>query len=350
MKTCRLCGNREGNQRFEIREMLHGTREVFAYLRCASCEALQIEEIPTDLGRFYPPDYYSYQVQPRSRLRDWLKHKAARDLVSHDSPLGAILTRVFEAPELLTRVARSGVGFDARILEIGSGAGKNLLDLWHMGFHDVTGVDPYLPEPILHDEGVTIHKCEASRLDAEFDLVLLNDVFEHLPDPLQMLRDCRGLLAPQGTLLLRTPVADSHAWREYGVDWVQIDAPRHLHVHTRKSLELLASRAGLAITDRLWDSTAFQFWGSEQYRRDIPIRDAHSYAENPHASPFSRAQMREFREQTARLNEQGQGDAACFYLRRQSSEVDAPSCVDDAPVGEVPGGKGLPMDCTAVTR
>ncbi len=263
MDNCRLCGNRENNEHYEIREMLHGTREIFPYLRCTRCHALQIEDIPEDLSRFYPADYYSYQIQSRSSLRQWLKRKVARHLVSRDSLLGAILTRIFQPPELLTRVVRTGLGFEARILEIGSGAGKNLMDLWNMGFHQVTGVDPFLPEPMQHGNGVRIHKCQASEMEGEYDLILLNDVFEHLPDPMQMLWDCEALLTEDGVLLLRTPVADCQAWKVYGVDWVQIDAPRHLHVHTQKSLKILAQRAGLKISDVLWDSTAFQYWGSE---------------------------------------------------------------------------------------
>lgn len=338
MDRCRLCKNRDGNQHLEVREMLHGTREVFRYLRCSRCLALQIEEIPEDLSRFYPSDYYSYQVQRRSPLRDWLKRQAARQVVTGDSWLGALLVRVFEAPELLTRVARSGVGFDARILEVGSGAGKNLLDLRHMGFTNLTGVDPFIPESLSHPEGVRIHKCEARGMVGEYDLILLNDVFEHLPDPVQMLRDCRALLSDEGVLLLRTPIADCAAWDEYGVDWVQLDAPRHLHIHTRQSIEHLCAPVGLEVGDMLWDSTAFQFWGSEQYRRDIPIRDARSYAEDRDASPFSRADIRRFTRHAAELNRAGRGDAACFYLHK----------CDPLPVSQPVEEQGIPASRAVV--
>ena len=94
------------------------------------------------------------------------------------------------------------VGSGDRILENGSGAGKNLLDLHSMGFENVCGVDPCLPEAIRHDNGVRIHKCEAAAMEEEFDLILLHDVFEHLPQPDRMLRDCESLLAQGGVLLI----------------------------------------------------------------------------------------------------------------------------------------------------
>src|SRR5690606_13809129 len=114
---------------------------------------------------------------------------------------------------------------------------------------------------------------------------------------------------------IRVPVADSWAWRHYGTDWVQLDAPRHLFLHTRRSLDLLAADAGLVVERVADDSGAFQFWGSEQYRRDIPLRDPRSYAVNPRASDFTAAQIREFRRRAADLNARGEGDQASFYLR-----------------------------------
>jgi hypothetical protein len=52
---------------------------------------------------------------------------------------------------------------------------------------------------------------------------------------------------------------------------VQLDAPRHLFLHTRKSFGLLAARAGLQIEKWFCDSTSFQFWGSELYQRKLPF-------------------------------------------------------------------------------
>ena len=124
------------------------------------------------------------------------------------------------------------------------------------------------------------------------------------------------LLKPEGVALVRIPVADSWAWRHYGADWVQLDPPRHLFLHTRRSMDLLAAAAGLKVERVVHDSTAFQFWGSEQYRRGIPLQDPRSYARNPRASAFSAGEIRTFEARAAELNACGEGDQACFYLRR----------------------------------
>ena len=55
---------------------------------------------------------------------------------------------------------------------------------------------------------------------------------------------------------------------------------------------------------------------SEQYRRDIPLRDGPSYLNNPKASVFTPENMKRFDKDAERLNGERQGDEACFYLRK----------------------------------
>jgi hypothetical protein len=108
------------------------------------------------------------------------------------------------------------------------------------------------------------------------------------------------------------------AWREYRENWVQLDAPRHLVVHTKRSFEQLAECAGLAISSATDVSSGFQFWGSEQYRRGITFMSPTSVAIDPADSVFSPEQLSEFEQRADELNAAGEGDTACFVLRRQS--------------------------------
>jgi hypothetical protein len=47
--------------------MMIGLGEAFDYLECPVCGSLQIAEIPADLSRYYPADYYSYGRSPAPR-------------------------------------------------------------------------------------------------------------------------------------------------------------------------------------------------------------------------------------------------------------------------------------------
>jgi hypothetical protein len=83
-------------------------------------------------------------------------------------------------------------------------------------------------------------------------------------------------------------IVSSYAWEHYGVKWVQLDAPRHFSLHPVESIRLLAKKAGLKVVNITHNSTSFQFWGSEQYERDIPLYDKRSYSVAPDGSLFSK--------------------------------------------------------------
>ena len=76
--NCRICGNAEDNRTFEVREMMFGTRETFTYFQCAKCGCLQMVEIPSDMSRYYPPEYYSFNLSPErlftNRVKNLITH------------------------------------------------------------------------------------------------------------------------------------------------------------------------------------------------------------------------------------------------------------------------------------
>jgi len=39
---CRICRNENGNISFELKEMMYGFRDAFAYFRCVACDCIQI--------------------------------------------------------------------------------------------------------------------------------------------------------------------------------------------------------------------------------------------------------------------------------------------------------------------
>ena len=61
---------------------------------------------------------------------------------------------------------------------------------------------------------------------------------------------------------------------------VFISAPRHLHIQTLESMEILSSKTGFKIYDVVFDSGENQFWGSEQYKNNICLYDKNSYLTN----------------------------------------------------------------------
>jgi predicted SAM-dependent methyltransferase len=139
--------------------------------------------------------------------------------------------------------------------------------------------------------------------------------FEHLEDPDGTLREAHRLLKDNGYMLIRIPVIN-FAWEKYGVNWVQLDPPRHLFLYTERAFCSLAEKSGFEVEKIIYDSTAFQFWGSEQYLQNIPLNHPTSHLNNDGGTVFSQDQMDKWQSEAEVLNLRGRGDQACFYLRK----------------------------------
>lgn len=295
--------------------MMFGTRDPFEYFDCTDCGCVQIAEVPDDLSAHYPADYYSYGAGGAGRLRRLAKRQRLRHSLGFPSPGGALLARRYGPSFVGQWLAPLRAALDDRILDVGSGAGHLLFELRDAGFTSLTGADPFAPAEV-DTRGVRVLRQSIHEVEGTFDLVMMHHTFEHLPDPAETLASAHRLVRPGGQVLLRIPVADSYAFRTYGADWVQLDAPRHLFLHTEDSIGRLAVGAGLEVRSVAYDSSAFQFWGSEQYQRDVPLSDPRSYGVDPEASPFTADEITAFERRAAELNRAGDGDQARFTLVR----------------------------------
>jgi SAM-dependent methyltransferase len=276
-----------------FREMMFGTRTPFPYWECAQCGHLQIVHVPEDLSHFYPDGYYSFakRFSACSLLAYRLHFKAARYLSLLRQRGGAAFGAVIRAD------LRPG----ARVLDVGCGSG-NLVTILRSAGLDAHGIDRFLVE-----ESAYIRRATLESVEPGWDLIMFHHALEHMEDQVSVLRSARNKLNSGGRCLVRIPIA-AWAWEHYGSDWVQLDAPRHLAIHTLTSFRHACGRAGLEIDSMAFDSGPFQFMGSELYKRDIPWVEASRF-------PFSREERKAFRRRAAELNRQCMGDQAAFYLK-----------------------------------
>jgi 2-polyprenyl-3-methyl-5-hydroxy-6-metoxy-1,4-benzoquinol methylase len=312
---CHVCHNASRNKTHTVREMMLGLRDEFQYLECEACGCLQLVNSPPDMARYYPSDYTAFREVEESqsaltRVRNHLRKRRNRGIHSPRNSLDRLLARRYKYLQL-EAFSNLGVSPQARILDVGCGSGTVLLDLRELGYQNLYGVDRFIPRSVDYKNGVKVMKGGLEDLsDTRWDVIMFHHSFEHMPDPAAVLRLTCDMLSPGGRCLVRTPVI-GWAWRHYGVHWGQLDAPRHLFLHTTKSFQLLADSVGLDIQRVSYDSNEFQFWVSELYSRNIPL------AALPNLNPsgkFSKLELRKYRVQAARLNRESQGDAAVFDL------------------------------------
>jgi len=313
---CRICGSIHEHRTYTAKEMMLGLRDSHRYFECRQCGCLQIAEIPADLARYYPENYYSYHSKARGNLLKQALLKSRDRYAATGKPLLGKLLQLAQPNDKLATLRPTGVTADSRILDVGCGAGLLLHSLRDIGFKHLLGLDPFNRTDIAYPNGLRIEKRDLATERGEWDLIMFHHSFEHLPDQQAVLQQAFQQLKPGGMALVRIPTVSSYVWQHYGVNWVQLDAPRHLYLHSVKSIQHLADATGFTVEQVVYDSSALQFWGSEQYERDIPLRDPRSYAENPGSAPFSKAQIRDFGQRARELNAVNQGDQAAFYLRK----------------------------------
>lgn len=319
--ACIACGATAARQ-FTAREQMFGTGETFDYLECGRCGSLQIAGVPAGLARHYGDAYYSFAA-PRSRVTRFLRGRRAAAVLGRGGWMGHALASRFGVPADLRAVAGAALPADAAVLDVGCGSGAFALDLHAAGVRHVEGVDPFVASTVHYPGGVTVWRRTLDEHAGSYTLVMMHHSLEHMAHPLGALREAGRLLGPGGRLLVRLPVAATHAWRTYGPHWVQLDAPRHVFLPSEAGFRALAARGGLVVEGVTYDSEAFQFWGSELYRQQLSLVDARGRRRTARDAGYSAAQLRALDEQARRLNDERDGDQACFYLRR-ASDVDAP--------------------------
>ncbi|MEW6118573.1 MAG: class I SAM-dependent methyltransferase [Pseudomonadota bacterium] len=305
---------------------MFGWNTQFDYFMCRACGCLQIVTIPADLYSYYPEDYYAQDSQPESlpagplRQINWLRLRYrltgrgawAEKLTWRLGPLSRAIQRQIPYLERIPDLDR-----DSRILDIGCGEYSAwLASLAYCGFRNLTGADPFIKHAGFRD-GIRYLCIEPRDLQGPYDLITLHHSLEHIPDQHALLRTLERLLAADGACLIRIPLVDSEAWDEYGLDWVELDAPRHLYLHSRNSLAGLAQAHGFEIFDTLCDSTAFEFAGSAQYRMGIPLMAHDSFWNG--SGPFDADAMRLHSHRAQAVNAAGRCGRAAFFLRRSAA-------------------------------
>ena len=144
---------------------------------------------------------------------------------------------------------------------------------------------------------------------AQASVVGTNYVVERaVADPRALLASVQGMLSDDGRVLIRMPVTGGLAWRNYGENWVQLDAPRHLVLYTADGFRRIAEECGFLLDEVFYDSGTFQFWGSEL------VRSGEAHAGGP-GDRFTSQQMAAWATEAERLNRALDGDQASFVLR-----------------------------------
>jgi len=141
-----------------------------------------------------------------------------------------------------------------RILDVGSGNGKNLKMATALGM-EAYGVD--FDNVVVEDSrkknlNVSLGGIETWRgYNNFFDIIILSHVFEHLYEHDEFLGITYDILKPGGWIWLETPNKDSYGSGKFGKYWRGLEPPRHLMLFGWDMVEAKLKAAGFTSIQRI---------------------------------------------------------------------------------------------------
>jgi SAM-dependent methyltransferase len=137
----------------------------------------------------------------------------------------------------------------AAIMDLGYGSGEWLLNMAALGYQNLHGYDIEANRENrskLEKAGISVYSGEfvENKFSFSFDCIRLNHVFEHLLQPLSVLRKCHHLLKPGGKLVMHFPCKQSLSFKLSPTNWAALDIPKHLYQYTWQSAEIFLKEAG----------------------------------------------------------------------------------------------------------
>jgi SAM-dependent methyltransferase len=223
---------------------------------------------------------------------DWQAEDMARyeEVWHRDNPAAASQERLLNRdPETVWRWARwpyrlfnkafhrwpFGPGEGRRVLDIGCGGGEDLVSFLDRGWR-IYGLDinrmqiRFLQE---HVEGEFFcgYLQDAAYPDDFFDLVRLDNVLEHIPEPKLLLEEVHRILKPGGQVLTYVPNVEGfsyHLLGRYAVNWW---VPFHVNMFSRRTLRRLLEDCSLRVCQMIClmpITHLFLSWRQYQHRAD----------------------------------------------------------------------------------
>lgn len=150
-------------------------------------------------------------------------------------------------------------GTERRLLDVGCGPGFFLQTAKSRGWR-VLGIEPSR-QAAQHARSLGVEvvegffNAETANGLGRFDAIHLNNVLEHVPDPIAILASARELLARGGILCVGVPNDFSpfqiaaHATGNVGEWWLA--PPHHLNYFDFETLSALVERLGFAVAERM---------------------------------------------------------------------------------------------------
>ncbi|MFL5350787.1 MAG: class I SAM-dependent methyltransferase [Hyalangium sp.] len=175
-----------------------------------------------------------------------------------------------------------------RLLELGCGSGAFLRAAAKLDWK-ATGLD-FDPAAVAVASKIPGVEARVGELTEQgfptgsFDAVVMNNVLEHVHNPVEIITECRRVLAPGGRLVAVTPNMEAYGHDIMGPDWRGLEIPRHLYVFTAPALIRLGRRAGFERVRSFSSAGGGAGWGIIEASYQIAEANGRGYKRQPNGA------------------------------------------------------------------
>jgi 2-polyprenyl-3-methyl-5-hydroxy-6-metoxy-1,4-benzoquinol methylase len=224
-----------------------------AYRVCKACGTLVSQapltrealEVRKDTGELYSKDYWLKRQQDHHGLPD-IRARSRLDLPERCTHWLRHLLSIQPPPAAVLEIGCAHGGYVALMRAAGYDARGTEMSPWIVQYAQETFGVPVTAGPI-----------EQQAFPAgSFDVLVLNDVLEHLPDPVATMRHCAKLLKPDGVFVIQTPeykehltFADLVATKDIFLRHIEHNWEEHLYLFSRRSAGMFFERLGFPVLD-----------------------------------------------------------------------------------------------------
>lgn len=216
----------------------------YTLLRCLRCDLIYQAEIFDDAHMFL---FYEKWISAEESLQKKERMKAT-------------LHRQYGDELEAIRRWRKKPPSQINILEFGMGWGHWANFAREQGFNVVGSELSERRVAFAEQNGLKIISDLDELADQSFDFIYANQVFEHLPDPFEIMQRFAQLLKPDGIIHLRVPNGRQIQQKiENGrlqISKGPVQPLEHINCYQRKSWAVLAERAGLTLRRPLYQPAA----------------------------------------------------------------------------------------------
>lgn len=230
--NCTGCGSADSHLMYAAGDYEYGLPGQFYVSRCQSCGLISQNPRPPFSQILH---YYTEEYEPYSAVGSKIM-QAARYLL-------LVRPRLRKYQALFKNLTGP-----INVLDVGCGSGDLLNELSFDQKFDCVGIEPVEnAADIAREKGIKVITGLVENHDfqgEQFDLIIMNHVLEHLPNPEEVIGKVYELLRPGGYLIGELPCSEAVERHIFGRYWGMYHLPRHLTFFSRRLLGRFLERFG----------------------------------------------------------------------------------------------------------